>query len=68
MFLLLKEYYEYDEVEYYPNNNVKEQVESEPSQNPHRQRQKNYKKPVLGCKAQRNYVNGRLSNVGVNNI
>jgi len=36
MFLPLKECYEYDEVEYYPNNNVKEQVGSEPSQNPQR--------------------------------
>jgi len=50
MFLPLKEFYEYDEVEYYPNNNVKEQVGSEPSQNPQQWRQKKNIRSFLDVK------------------
>jgi hypothetical protein len=62
--------YGYDEAEHYQNNNVEEQVGSELSQNPQRRKQKRkaHKKPAQGSKAQRNYVNGRLSNVNMDNI
>jgi hypothetical protein len=63
-------YYGYDEAEHYQNNNVDEQVGSELSQNPQRRKRKRkaHKKPAQGSKAQRNYVNGRLSNVNMDNI
>jgi hypothetical protein len=62
--------YGYDEAEYYQNNNVEEQVGSELSQNPQRRKRKRkvHKKPAQESKAQRNYVNGRLSNVDMDNI
>jgi hypothetical protein len=62
--------YGYDEADHYQNNNVEEQVGSELSQNPQRRKQKRkvHKKPAQGSKAQRNYVNGRLSNVDMDKI
>jgi len=61
--------YEYDEAEYYQNHNIEEQVGSESNQNPQRRkRKKSCKKPAHGSKVQRNYVNGRLSNVDINNV
>ena len=62
--------YEYNKDEHYQNNNMEEQVMSEPSQNPQRRmrKRKACKKPALESKLQQNYVNGRLGKVGVNNI
>jgi len=62
--------YEYDKAEYYQNNNIEEQVGIESIQNSERRKQKRKarKKPAHGSKVQRNYINGRLSNVDRNNI
>jgi len=62
--------YEYDKAEYYKNNNIEEQVDSESNQNPQRRKRKRKarKKPAHGSKEQRNYINGKLSNVDRNNI
>ena len=66
----LEECYEYDEAEYYQNNDTEEQVGSESNQNPQRRKRKrkSRKKPAHGSKVQRNYINGRLSNVDRHNI
>ena len=62
--------YEYDKADYYQNNNIEEQVDIESNQNPQRRKRKRKacKKSAHGSKVQRNYINGRLSNVDVNNI
>ena len=62
--------YEYDETKYYQNNDTGEQVGSESNQNPHRRKRKrkSRKKLTHGNKMQRNYINGRLSNVDRHNI
>ena len=66
----LEECYEYDETEYYQNNYTEEQVGSESNQNPQRRKRKrkSRKKPTHGNKVQRDYINGRLSNVDRHNI
>ena len=65
-----EECYEYDKTECYQNNNIEEQVDIESNQNPQRwkQKRKSCKKPPLGIKVHRNYINGRLSSVDRNNI
>ena len=62
-----EECYEYDKAEYYQNNYTEEQVDIESNHNPQRRKQKrkSQKKPAHGSKVQRNYINGRLSNVDV---
>ena len=62
--------YEYDKAEYYKNNNIEEQVDSESNQNPQRRKRKRKarKKPALRNKVQQNYNNGRLTNVDRHNI
>ena len=62
--------YVYDKAEYYQNNNIEEQVGSESNQNPQRRKRKRKarKKPASRSKVQRNYINGRLNNVDMNNI
>jgi hypothetical protein len=62
--------YEYDKAECYQNNNMEEQVDNESNQNPQRRKRKRKarKKPALGNKVQRNYINGRLNNVDMHNI
>ena len=54
--------YEYDKAEYYPNDNIEEKVDIESNQNPQRRKRKRKvrKKPALGSKVQRNYINGKL--------
>ena len=49
---------------------MEEQVDIESNQNPQRRKRKKKarKKPALESKVQRNYINGRLSNVDKNNI
>jgi len=66
----LEECYEYDEAEYYQNNNIEEQVGGESNQNPQwrKRKRKSCKKPTHGSKVQRNYINGRLSNMVRHNI
>ena len=61
---------EYDEAEYYQNNNIEEQVGSESNQNPQlrKRKRKSRKKPAHGSKVQRDYINGKLSNVDRRNI
>ena len=62
--------YEYDKAECYQNHNIEEQVDNESNQNPQRRKRKRKarKKPALGNKVQRNYINGRLNNVDRHNI
>jgi len=62
--------YEYDETECYQNNDTQEQVGSESNQNPQRRKRKrkSCKKPAHGSRVQRDYINGRLSNVDRHNI
>jgi hypothetical protein len=62
--------YEYDETKYYQNNDTQEQVGSESNRNPQRRKRKrkSRKKPAHGSRVQRDYINGRLSNVDRHNI
>jgi len=62
--------YEYDKAKIYQNNNIEEQVDIESNLNPQRRKRKrkSRKKPAHGSKMQRNYINGRPSNVDRHNI
>jgi hypothetical protein len=65
-----EECYEYDKAECSQNNNTEEPVDigSNPNPQQEKRKRKSRKKPAHGSKVQRNYINGRLSNVDRNNI